>query len=1675
MGWQEIYKEKTKEAAKTASVPQEGWNALFAEKMRKAGMQGDISRQNLTPADVAPSTYKADPSLLTLGPIRKPQKKVPEVKALGAGTPTVRQKSAAETEYQRAKAQRKTAQAEAFWRKLQNEVFHTGTARAQAEAESALQRSREQESSSKTAYDRNKAFSGAELAKHTLFKGATQVAKQGSSAAAWIEDALAYLPEKLAGLEPGTISRNGLFHKLDQGVSADAQAVDAAAQANIAKAKHQKAAAKVYEYGGATVAAIPQAVMAVLTAGASSAGGMANLAREGYYAGKGAYGAITNGLLQMQKDPNYWTAFASVVGPGYEQARQDGASQEKATLYALGNGLINAAVEVGGGIQTLPKQMQSGASAWRAWVSSMLDEGKEEVVQGVVERAMQNAAYQKGNKTFGADGEAILNPKAAAQEFAGGAVVGGILGGGQMAAQRLLRGPGAQNNTPANIRQETAENTVEGPQIAVEAPLAQESAVQEAPNAQYVGVAELLGAAKRGRMSAAEVAEKYNSPEGAAYLQEELNSGKYGVDAKDNIFLVNPEEHIDNRGNIDISDRRVNAFQFDHPELHPYYVEAANVLKSELNDAQPGGELVQTYEYMGGKAFPTFRRLKRGATENIVALKDTYKLTYEQIGQAIDAILADKGQENYAAAKKVELVLDDMLSHGYHDSTAGRIGPNVEYLRRKAALEGTQTDSADIAKAENERAWTQRIQEADSGSFDGQMDPQEAAEFAQRPLPEDWVQQMEGQEPPERETFIPEETAPINDGLGGADRGSLNTAFQEMQAQSRDFYPVNPNAEERIIREQNRAPSEVPEVNPYSKKNITKAVSTILNAPITSPEMAPILEQSVAGGRFDYVPITDQAALDYANLAIKQDGGYTKAAERFLLRADLGQRVTKNEFTLGIQCYNEAVSAGDTALAMELSEKLADVAHDSAQVTQAMQIFNRLTPAGKLLTLRRYVDKLNRGGKPRARRRGDNLTAGERRAAFLDDMAFAIDETLATDYLMAETEDARAQAWDSIISDLASKQPPTLLEKWNYWRYTSMLTNPTTHVRNFVGNAAQVALRKTKNAVALALEKAAGVDSDERTKARLTNSPADNALKEFALQMYADDQSRAMGGGKYQEGSAAGIAREIQEARKMFGEKYKVGELVQKVGEKNSALLDKADIFFNKPAYVESLAQALKARGITAEEAMAGVRPEQVAQCREYAMQEAAKATYRDFNQFSDAISRIGNLKQSDNFWVRGLGHAADAILPFRRTPANILVRGIEYSPVGLMRGIKQAAFDVKSGRVSASQAIDTLASGLTGSGIMALGALLAKLGMLKLKPGRDDKEHDFLKSIGYQDFALQIGDTSYTLDWLVPGAMPLFAGAAIIEGCGNDRTLTDAAADAILGINDVILETSMLSSLDDMLENISYAKLPAWYFLSKTLTSYISQGVPTALGKVANAMDSRVRKAFVPGNAGTVSKDLQYFAQGTLRKVPGVRNTMQPLVDVWGQEVQNGSFPERLAESFISPGFMSVVKDDPVTKEVRRLAGQVGSGVYPAKAAQAFTVNKERVYLTAEQYTKYAKLLGQERHDILLDALQLPAYENLTDERKAELVSTAYKYANDKAKAATIPGYEVQMTRYAEAERQGIPPAEWWLLNEEAEAYGGGKAGTVEALDASELTEWEKAAIFPLFNKSWKNPYEDK
>ena len=220
------------------------------------------------------------------------------------------------------------------------------------------------------------------------------------------------------------------------------------------------------------------------------------------------------------------------------------------------------------------------------------------------------------------------------------------------------------------------------------------------------------------RVSLAQYANEGNVEE----VSKKLNSGEWAADADGKLYQVRPEEHIDQRDSNTVGERRIKAFQFDHPEVHPFYREAAADLMEELNYAERGGGIVKLKEHGAGD--DQYIRMKRSASERIAKLLDDEDISYADIERSISAIINDKGQENFAAAKRVELMLDNMLSNGYRDIHGGYHEPNADYLEAKQAIPGA---SETAASREELPLWD--IEEKNGGTTHGtEIKPAEPAE-----------------------------------------------------------------------------------------------------------------------------------------------------------------------------------------------------------------------------------------------------------------------------------------------------------------------------------------------------------------------------------------------------------------------------------------------------------------------------------------------------------------------------------------------------------------------------------------------------------------------------------------------------------------------------------------------------------------------------------------------------------------------------------------------------------------------------------------------------------------------------------------------------------------------------------------------------------------------------------
>ena len=848
---------------------------------------------------------------------------------------------------------------------------------------------------------------------------------------------------------------------------------------------------------------------------------------------------------------------------------------------------------------------------------------------------------------------------------------------------------------------------------------------------------------------------------------------------------------------------------------------------------------------------------------------------------------------------------------------------------------------------------------------------------------------------------IPQNEPVVNEAPAQQSNPMADALLGEEQQPTGPFHPINEQAQQETQAERGRGPVNVP-VEDISGQLTPKTSSTLANAKITPNDFAASLQKDVAEGKFSRIPFSDADAVAGAEKTIT-DFGWNEAMKQYESAVRNGQS-SKSNTALGVTLYNHAVNAGTpegTMAAMNVASLLIENAKTTAQALQAVSIINKLYPEGRLYMVVKSVENMQQGLSAKFGQKAPNLE---------------IDSTMLEAYrdaLVKGDEAAAKEAMTNITKDIASQMPATWKEKLQAWRYLAMLGNFRTQVRNIAGNAGFVPFRVVKNALATVGEQFLP-EGMERTKAVLNrNSAADRALLQIAGMDFTNVEDAIQSGGKYQES----LQSDVDKERTIFNNR-----LLEAYRKAVGTAMEKGDTLFSKPIYSSALAMYLKANGFTAADFTNGkMSEEQIARAREVAIQEAARATYRDASWLSEGLNKLtSGVRRAAQSNDKGSGVAkvgnlfVEGVLPFKKTPANVLARAIDYSPAGIIKGVVQMHNDVKAGK-SAAEAIDSLAAGLTGTGVMLLGAFLRSQGILSGSEDEDDKQAGFDSLQGRQNYALTIGDKNFTIDWLAPGAVSLFVGAEIMDAMQDKGLTLRETIDSLLDIADPIVEMSMLSGVQDMLETGKYGDAGLMAYVSTAATSYLSQYIPTLFGQIERSIETGREETYRYNDehSGVLGPTGQRFVGNIMNKLPGEYNQVD-YIDAWGRTQDYGK--GNLFNQFLNPSYVSTDRSTAVDDELQRLYDAGQTAVFPQRFAQSDQVttydadgeSTGKRYLTAEEYEQFNRTMGETRLEMAEKLIQSSAYKAMGNEARAKAISLVYEYGKAVATKEVEASYKL-------------------------------------------------------------------
>lgn len=838
--------------------------------------------------------------------------------------------------------------------------------------------------------------------------------------------------------------------------------------------------------------------------------------------------------------------------------------------------------------------------------------------------------------------------------------------------------------------------------------------------------------------------------------------------------------------------------------------------------------------------------------------------------------------------------------------------------------------------------------------------------------------------------------------VGAADRNFTGTAAYDDLLSDDNVQPRRASDAKNV---------EVPKVDAYGRE-VSENAHNLMNSDIISDRDIDTAKRLIQEGAFGH---ETQHMDDVRDTVYKeiQEKGLARSVGEVSGAAAKGKLseydVAKAQVLLAMVTEKKGTRAADYA--SDLMVTLSQMATQSGRQLSMFRLFRKMTPEGQLMTVQKSVknnvEKMIRSGQVK---KGFEAT---------------IDPELEQDYLNAAKEAGRAKdpqiqkeaqqkmkdVENAIYAAVAAQMPATEKAKWDAWRYMCMLGNVKTQARNLAGNAMFMPYKAVKDKMGALMELA--IPQEQRTKSLRT----DRELLQWAKQDAKSDmvQDALKYSGKLGDDVTS---QKLFDNRKIYDNKT-----LETVRKWTKAAPEVGDMLFKNPYYAKSLAGFLTARGYSAGDITSGKVSDTILdEGRAYAIDEAMKATFNDCNGFSDLFATTLRYK-GDSPYGKAANLLGEGIMPFRRTPANIVVRFTEYSPVGLVKGLVNTARSIAGGNVTASTAIDQLSAGLTGTAAMALGGLLASgIGGIRLTGSDVDDDE---KRRGRQTYALEFSiggkDYSYRIDWAAPANLPLFVGANIynlIHNQGEDVSVSKFTA-FLRGMGTMLepmLSLSCLSSLNDVIQSGRYAEDGGIVLavLSNMATSYFTQGIPS-LARQASQLFQENKQTTFANSADPTIRDIQKEAAN----IPFLGNLYKTdKVNAWGEKEKNGigegaaNWMTRAFDAFVNPGTLKKIDNGAVETEIERLNGAQEENVSPPEVSKtvSYTGKNGEVHknqrLTEEEYQKLATTQGQTADRIVSQMIGSKEYAAMTDQQKAQAVKSAYEYAKAKGLSETFPDY---------------------------------------------------------------------
>jgi len=537
---------------------------------------------------------------------------------------------------------------------------------------------------------------------------------------------------------------------------------------------------------------------------------------------------------------------------------------------------------------------------------------------------------------------------------------------------------------------------------------------------------------------------------------------------------------------------------------------------------------------------------------------------------------------------------------------------------------------------------------------------------------------------------------------------------------------------------------------------------------------------------------------------------------------------------------------------------------------------------------------------------------------------------------------------------------PKFLDKVNELWVNSLLSGPQTHVVNMVGNTMTALAQIPEHVAAAVVGGARSVATRNRVADRVLFSEL-GSRSVGLLQGAKEGLQQATRSLRTGEGSDFANKVEAQTQDAISGLKGKIIRVPTR-------LLSAEDELF------KGMARRMELNGLAVRQARkeglhgkAGI--DRVAELVANPTDEMLDRAF-DYGRYVTFQRPLGPAMQGISRFTQ-IMPGAKFILPFVRTPTNLLKFALERSPAAPIVDGWRADF-----RAGGARRDLAIARAMVGTGVGAVIAELAAQGLVTGNGPADQGTKQLMQADGWQPYSIKVGDKYVSYSRLDPFATTLGVAAGMVE---LQDHMTEKQSDKVAmlltaSILQNLSSKTWLSGVGDMVEAVND---PARYSDNWVKRFEGSAAVPAGVAQIARTVDPALREA-------------ETTLDAIRARIPGVSKSLPARRDVLGRPMvsEGGVGPD-----IVSPIWQSTQRKDPVLRQL------IDAGVHINKPKREVAGRR----LDAKEWGQYQQRTGEIGYSGIQNLIRMGEWAKMSSEEKQDEVGEIMTAARKQARGEVL------------------------------------------------------------------------